>query len=291
MNVNANPKRNWHKCLKEHKTMKRFLFVFISLFAIPSHATIVSGSGDATAVRAPISCTFFARQLVVKNDSTTITLLVDPVATGISGVSSVLPGEQIQYTLPDVHYTPLRTTTKFGVQTAASTAHYRYWCSESAVSGVVIGTPNHGSDTSAGTELVVYNSVRSCNIPNNTQTVGFVTEGTGRLIVKEISWQCDPTGFAGPTNIEMSVDNVNGAPIGVDDPFYEGTVVNWGASGTGHSAITSYAFTLEPGKKLYIHGSDAVGTGAGLCDVVLRFQRVTDGASIAANDLSATCAP
>jgi hypothetical protein len=280
--------------MKEHKTMKRFLFVFISLFAIPSHAAIVSGIGDATAVRAPISCTFFARQLVVKNDSTTITLLVDPVATGISGVSSVLPGEQIQYTLPDVQYTPLRTTTRFGVQTAASTAHYRYWCSESAVSGVALGTPNHGSDTSAGTELVVYNAVRSCNVANNVQTSGLTGASTGRVLLLDVSWQCDVTGFAGPTNIEMSTDNVNGSTIGEDDPIYTAGTANWGVSGVGGFdtyADLSYRLTLEPGKKLYIHGSDAVWTGAGLCDVVLRFQRVTDGASIAANDLSATCVP
>jgi hypothetical protein len=44
---------------------------------------------------------------------------------------------------------------------------------------------------------------------------------------------------------------------------------------------------LETGKKIYIHGDDGVGTGAGEATVTMVFRRVTDGATIAAANITA----
>jgi len=139
-----------------------------------------------------------------------------------------------------------------------------------------------------GTKLVITSAVTSSSIPNNTQTGGAITGAAdGPLILEEITVNTDGTGLAAPTNIEFSVDNANGSnsaakPIGVE------VIASFGANLTIRSAdFTSHLLPilLEDGKKVYIHGDDAAGTGAGVAQVTMVFRRAADGATIAAADL------
>jgi len=142
----------------------------------------------------------------------------------------------------------------------------------------------------SGSYIVVTSSVTSSQIPNNTQTAGAITgASSGGLVLIDIYANTDSTGLAGPTNFEISCDNAAGqtgaaAPLVLEAAGGLGADTSWAASS---DATTEYLpVYLETGKKLYIHGDDAAGTGAGVVTITMVFQRVTNSATIAGADLS-----
>jgi len=151
----------------------------------------------------------------------------------------------------------------------------------------IIAAVGGGVDAS-GTKLNITSTVTSSSIPNNTQTAGAITgAASGDLLLTEISISTDSTGLAAPTNLELSVDNAKGV-TGAGSPIFLEAVASLGANATSSTKdATSHTLPLkiESGKKVYIHGDDAAGTGAGTADVTLVFERITQDATIAAVDL------
>lgn len=142
------------------------------------------------------------------------------------------------------------------------------------------------SGEKAGTTFTVVKSFTSSSIPNNTQTGGALTgASSGTLVLEQIILQTDGTGVAGPTNVEISTDNTKGL-TGAGGPSALVAVSGLGANKTivvGYGAANeNLPLYLESGKKLYIHGDDAAGTGAGVVDVIMIYRRVSDNATIAA---------
>jgi hypothetical protein len=142
--------------------------------------------------------------------------------------------------------------------------------------------------TKAGSAFIIQSTVTSADIPNNTQTGAAITGAcSGSVMVEEIVLETDGTGLAGPTNIRLSTDNANGL-TGKANPLLSQAVSGLGANKTIQSATATLhklPFLLESGKKLYVDGDDAAGTGAGTCRVSIRCRRVGDGDSLAAVNL------
>ena len=142
-----------------------------------------------------------------------------------------------------------------------------------------------------GTCFYTTSAVTSNAIPNNIQTGGNFTGASsgGNLVVEEIIVQTDFTGWAAPTNIEITTDNVNGL-TGPDAPLLLEGIASFGANKTmvaskdGTTKILP--FVLESGKKLFIHGDDNSGTGGGIGNIYVKWRRLADGATIASNDLA-----
>lgn len=159
----------------------------------------------------------------------------------------------------------------------------RYSENESTAGSVPIGLQNGA----IGSQLVIVVDVNSSLIPNNTQTAGAITGAAdGILVLEDICISTDATGFAGPTNIEISTDNVYGA-TGAGAPLMLEAVAGLGANISwviGDATTSELPTQIESGKKLYIHGDNGAGTGDKHQKITLFFRRVTAGATIAAND-------
>lgn len=138
----------------------------------------------------------------------------------------------------------------------------------------------------SGESFVVTVSVTSSSIPNNTQTGGAITGGClGYVLVEDIIIQTDATGLAAPTNIQISCDNTNGL-TGATTILYEDAIADLGANKTVIvSATGTFPMVLEPSSKLYIHGDDAAGTGAGVAYMYIKCRRVIDGSNLTGNNL------
>jgi len=139
-----------------------------------------------------------------------------------------------------------------------------------------------------GTYFTTTSTVVSSSIPNNTQTAGAITGAAGAdLVLHDILIDTDATGLAAPTNIEFSTDNVSGA-TGAGAPIFLEAIAALGANASeSKKDATSHLlpYRLESGKKIFIHGDDAAGTGAGVATVTLVWQRTTAGGTIAAANL------
>lgn len=139
-----------------------------------------------------------------------------------------------------------------------------------------------------GSRFVTTSAVTSSAIPNNTQTAGAITGASaGTLVLHEIIVQTGVTGWVAPTNIEWSVDNASGV-TGAAAPIMVDAVASLGGNVTVSSKdATSHTLplVLESGKKVFIHGDNAAGTGAGIGNVYLVWERVTAGATVAGSDL------
>lgn len=166
------------------------------------------------------------------------------------------------------------------------------WTAEyfDSVAGTMVrggsGKALRGVNTEAGTQFTIVKTFTSSSIPNNTQTGGaLTTASSGTLILRNLILQTNSTGLAGPTNIEISTDNAKGL-TGAAAPNILKAVSGLGANKTVVCGFDASGETLplylEDGKKLYIDGDDAAGTGAGTVDVIMTFERVSDGATIAA---------
>ena len=124
----------------------------------------------------------------------------------------------------------------------------------------------------------------------------------GDLMVLKVVFETDATGLAGMTNFEIGV---SGETYGLDKPVVE-AASNLGASAhrsaptgsiaadtTNDNGITVTAavpFLLEGGDSLQYSGSSSAGTGAGVCAVLVQFQRIHDGADIDGNSPVVTVA-
>lgn len=139
--------------------------------------------------------------------------------------------------------------------------------------------------TAIGTEFTITKTVTSSTIPNNTQTLALTGASSGTLLVEVINCQTDTPGFVAPTNIEFSTDNAKGV-TGANGPVAVAALAVFGANKTYTSdvdgTVKKFPFVLESGKKIFIHGDDAAGTGAGTGDITIKFQRLTADATIAA---------
>lgn len=146
-----------------------------------------------------------------------------------------------------------------------------------------------GRETEGGSLFFVTSSVTSSQIPNNTQTGGAITAAAdGAVVIEDILINTDGTGLAGPTNLEFSTDNTDGA-TGAGAPIFLEAISALGANATESkkdATSTLLPYRLEDGAKVYIHGDDGAGTGAGVATVTLVCRRVADGASLVGVDLA-----
>lgn len=145
-----------------------------------------------------------------------------------------------------------------------------------------------GNNRPAGQVFVIQSTVTSSSIPNNSQTAGAITgASSGAVVVEQMVFETDATGLAAPTNIEITTDNAKGL-TGAGAPNLLPATSDLGGNKTIVGTSVSGAklpFTLESGKKVYIHGDDAGGTGAGTVRITMHCRRLTDGANIAAANL------
>lgn len=132
-------------------------------------------------------------------------------------------------------------------------------------------------------EFWVTKTITSSTITTSAQDL--TTTATGRLFVKQIIVKTDTTGLAGGTNFTILSNNANG----VVNILVE-TIGNLGASATkvlagvataadtttsdGTPTVTSLPTVLEAGKKLQYLNTGGVGTGAGVIEISVLFQRV-----------------
>ena len=159
------------------------------------------------------------------------------------------------------------------------------------------------SDTVAGTSIVALSKQIIANIaavtgykktviadgttiPNNSQgAAGLLgTATSGDIMIEEIIWQRAATDFVGPTNYEITTDNVAGL-TGAAAPQVVATLNKFNANKTGIASIDGSTkqlpFVLESGKKLYIHGDDAATSAGGSTNFYIRYKSLAAGATLA----------
>lgn len=135
-------------------------------------------------------------------------------------------------------------------------------------------------------------TVLSSDITTSQQALS--SAATGDLAVVAAILQTDSTGLAGGTNFQIGV---SGETYGPDLPLVE-TVANLGASvvrhaphpaafadttnDTGLTVSAMVPFVLSAGDSLQYSNSGAAGTGAGICLIAIKFERLADGADIQA---------
>ena len=145
----------------------------------------------------------------------------------------------------------------------------------STLIGLTAGAP--------GSLFFVAIDVNCALIPNGTQSSAAITgAASGRLILENITIATDSTGFAGPTNIELTCDNVYGL-TGANGILMLEAVTGLGANISwviGDASSSELPCLLESGKKLFMHGDNGAGTGSKLQKVILWFRRIDAGATI-----------
>ena len=135
-------------------------------------------------------------------------------------------------------------------------------------------------------------TVLSSDITTSQQALSGVA--TGDLAVVAVSLSTDSTGLAGPTNFEIGV---SGETYGIDAPVVE-AVSNLGASAhrctppgsiaadttnDNHVTVTAAVpFILQAGDSLQYKGTSSAGTGAGICLIAIKFERIDQNADIQA---------
>lgn len=141
--------------------------------------------------------------------------------------------------------------------------------------------------TCKGMQEAVSITVTSSTLPNNTQTAGDMTSAaTGAILIEDMVIETDGTGIAGPTNLNITVDNAKGL-TGAANPLVAVAVSGLGANKTvsigSDTVVTKHLpFVLESGKKLFASGSSAGGSGAGTARITVKYRRLADNASLAA---------
>ena len=136
---------------------------------------------------------------------------------------------------------------------------------------------------------VAQSTVVSSGIPNNTQTGGTICTASGDVIIEDITYNMDDTGFAAPTNIEISTNNVAGE-TGAAAPILLEAIAAFGANETGSkkdATTHTLPMVLESGKSLFIHGDDGAGTGAGEGNITIYGRPATVGAYLTGADIAA----
>jgi len=123
-------------------------------------------------------------------------------------------------------------------------------------------------------------------IPNNSQAAAglLATATNGAVLIEEIIWQRGADNLVGPTNYEFSTDNVNGL-TGAAAPNGVALLATFNAQKTGilsiDGATKQIPFVLESGKKVYIHGDDAVTSAGGATNFYIKYRRLAANAYLA----------
>ena len=114
----------------------------------------------------------------------------------------------------------------------------------------------------------------------------------GDLMVLKVIFMTDSTGLAGMTNFEIGVSGETFGPnlLVVEAASNLGASVIRGAptgsiaadttNDNGVTVTAAVPFLLQAGDSLQYSGSGSAGTGAGICRVLIQFQRIHDGADI-----------
>ena len=141
--------------------------------------------------------------------------------------------------------------------------------------------------TAARHAIVISSTITCSNIPDDggsPQAAPLTGAASGDLMLEEIIMQTDSvTGLANPTTIQVISDNTDGL-TGDTVPIWEEATANLGSGATINNTsadVNLLPMMLESGKKLYINGDDAVGTGGGTVEVIMKFVQVTAGATVA----------
>ncbi len=139
-----------------------------------------------------------------------------------------------------------------------------------------------------GTCHIIQKTIVCSTIPDDggsPQAAPLTGAASGDLMLEEIIFQTDSaTGLVGPTVMQVISDNTDGL-TGNTTPIWAEAVANLGAGKTINNPLADtmlLPIMLESGKILYINGDNAVGTGAGTVEVIMKFRRITAAATIAA---------
>jgi hypothetical protein len=119
------------------------------------------------------------------------------------------------------------------------------------------------------------------DIPNNAQTKALCL-ASGDVLIKEIIFQKDGTNMTGPTNVEVTCNNVYGVTGLTGDLFSNllaGFNANLRLAATAGGVVAFLPICLEDTKSLFIHGDDAVGAGGNI-KVTIEAEALTDGANL-----------
>jgi len=123
-------------------------------------------------------------------------------------------------------------------------------------------------------------------IPNNTQAAAglLATATNGDCYIEEIIWQRGVDNFVGPTNYELTTDNVAGL-TGASGPNGVAILAKFNAAKTGVLSLDGTTkqvpFVLEATKKLYIHGDDAATSAGGTTNFYIKYRRMAANAYLA----------
>lgn len=123
-------------------------------------------------------------------------------------------------------------------------------------------------------------------IPNNTQdAAGLLATATGgAIMIEEIIWNRGADNLVGPNNYEFSTDNALGM-TGAAAPFGVAALAKFNAATSNVLSLDGTTkqlpFVLETGKKLYIHGDDAVTSAGGTTTFTIKYKRLAAGAYLA----------
>lgn len=194
------------------------------------------------------------------------------VSYGVAGSSANSSGLSATVSLGTASSTGLSSalsaTVSYGV--AGSTAN-----SSSLSATVSLGTANSTAHSTAISTInrsliVVKTGLLADNaIDNNTQGSGnTLCTAAGDVYIEDVIIAKDATALTGPTNVEVSTNNVYG-DTGVNDPSLLISTATLAATtrvarfGTSTWSTLKLPLKLEAGKKLFIHGDDSAGTSAG----------------------------
>ena len=126
--------------------------------------------------------------------------------------------------------------------------------------------------------------VAGAAIPWNSQLY-CIAEADGAVEIVDVIVQVGVTGWTGPVNIEFTTDNEHGltgvsAPSILGDIAYFGSNKTFVASVNGTVGMKQLPFVLEDGKRLFIHGDTAGGSGGGMGMIYVLGRRFAGGAGL-----------
>jgi hypothetical protein len=163
----------------------------------------------------------------------------------------------------------------------------------SAMSGIVsLATSNSAAfsaslvqQTKAGRWVAYGKTMADGDLPDNAQAAGgrLCTATGGDVLIQQVIFQKSAANLTGPTNVEITCDNVNG-PTGATNLFANvlaGFNANLKVLATLGGVTAFTEMVLESGKSLFAQGSDAAGTSAGTIECITYGIAVDDGAYLA----------
>jgi len=143
--------------------------------------------------------------------------------------------------------------------------------------------------TKSGDYIVITADVNNIAVPSNDQTGPITSVATGSLILIDVIINTKTTiADMAPAILEISSDANYGA-TGFDAPLITEAKATFIAATSFQATVDAdtevLPALLENGKKIFIHGNNAAGDKNVVFKVTMIFQRVTNGATIAAANL------